>query len=106
MASITFKIASGELIQVDAANGSSLMRVAVDNGIAGIVAECGGAGSCATCHCYIDEPWFETLDPPDDMERDMLDCVLMPSPSSRLSCQVKITEELDGMLVRLPEFQF
>jgi len=90
---------------VQVAAGTSLMHAAVDNGIAGILADCGGACSCATCHCYIDEAWWEKTGKPKDMEAEMLEFVLEQRPNSRLSCQIEITDELDGLVVRLPASQ-
>ena len=92
--------------EVEVPSGTSVMQAAVDNMIDGIVAECGGSCSCATCHCYIDENWLDKLPPPSGMEKDMLDCVLEPRANSRLSCQVVVTDALDGLVVRLPESQF
>lgn len=90
-------------VSVDA--GKTLMEGAVQHGVEGIVAECGGACACATCHCYIDEEWAERVGDMDAMEEAMLDAVLEPKPTSRLACQVEITGELDGLLVQLPESQ-
>lgn len=103
---ITFINANGDAWEAEAQTGQSLMRAAVDNGIDGILAECGGACSCATCHCYIDSPWFEALPPKDSMESSMLDAVLEPRENSRLSCQVDVTEAMDGMTVHLPASQY
>jgi 2Fe-2S ferredoxin len=90
-------------VSVDA--GKTLMEGAVQHGIDGIVAECGGACACATCHCYIDDEWAEKLGAMDAMEEAMLDAVLEPGPNSRLACQVQITGDLEGLKVRLPESQ-
>lgn len=103
---VTYIEASGHSHEVDLNSGVSLMQGAVDNMIDGIVAECGGSCSCATCHCYIDEQWFNKLDPASEMENDLLDCVTEPKDNSRLSCQVKVTDDLDGLVVHLPESQF
>ncbi|HHX83059.1 MAG TPA: (2Fe-2S)-binding protein [Pseudomonadaceae bacterium] len=92
--------------EVDVPVGTSVMQGAVDNMIDGIVAECGGSCSCATCHCYVDEAWLDRIPPASGMEKDMLECVLEPRPNSRLSCQIVVTDELDGLLVRVPESQF
>ena len=96
----------GSSIEVEVPAGTSVMQGAVDNLIDGIVGECGGSCSCATCHCYVDEAWLGKLTPPDGMERDILECVLEPRPNSRLSCQIIVIEALDGMVVNLPESQF
>lgn len=106
MPQVSYVSHDGSVIEVDVPAGTSVMQGAVDNMIDGIVAECGGSCSCATCHCYVDEAWLERLPPPSGMEKDMLECVLEPRQNSRLSCQVVVTEELDGLVVRLPESQF
>ncbi len=85
--------------------GESVMDGALDNGIAGIKAQCGGGCTCATCHCYIREPWFEQLPAPIQDEKDMLEYVWRPEANSRLSCQVKVTDALDGMIVDIPSQQ-
>ena len=92
--------------EIEVQAGTSVMQGAVDNLIDGIVGECGGSCSCATCHCYVDEAWINKLPPPDGMEKDMLECVLEPQANSRLSCQIVVTEELDGLTIRMPESQF
>lgn len=106
MALITYIDNAGAEHKVQVEPGSSVMQGAVDNGIDGIVAECGGACSCATCHCYVDEAWMEKAGPADDMERDMIDCLSDPRPGSRLSCQLEVSEDLDGLVVHLPESQY
>ncbi|MGB1867736.1 MAG: 2Fe-2S iron-sulfur cluster-binding protein [Porticoccaceae bacterium] len=106
MPKVTFIEASGGSHEVDLSNGISLMQGAVDNMIEGIVAECGGSCSCATCHCYIDESWVDKVDAPSEMEKDLLDCVTEPKDNSRLSCQINISDALDGLVVHLPESQF
>jgi len=85
--------------------GQSVMDGAVDNGIPGIVAQCGGACVCATCHCYVDENWLPGLPPPGQTEREMLDYVWEPRENSRLACQIRVTEALDGLTVEVPERQ-
>lgn len=106
MPQITYISHDGNATEVDVPVGNSVMQGAVDNMIDGIVAECGGSCSCATCHCYVDEAWVSKLPPASGMEKDMLECVLEPRPNSRLSCQLEVTEELDGLVVHLPESQF
>jgi 2Fe-2S ferredoxin len=86
--------------------GSTVMQGAVDNGLDGIVAECGGSCTCATCHCYVDEAWSAKLPDAEEMEKDMLICAHDPRPNSRLSCQLRITDELDGLVVHIPESQY
>ena len=81
------------------------MRLAKDNGIPGIDADCGGACACATCHVYVDEKWFNKLSKKEDAEQDMLDMAFEPNKFSRLSCQLTVSNELDGLVVQLPEKQ-
>ena len=106
MPTVTFIAADGSQHEVKASPGVSLMQAAIDNGIEGIVAECGGACSCATCHCYVEDEWKSKTGQPHDMESAMLECVLDPKPNSRLSCQVILTDALDGLVVTLPESQY
>jgi ferredoxin, 2Fe-2S len=108
MPSITYVEASGATHQVDVPLGENVMRGAVNNGVEGIVGECGGGLACATCHCYVDEAWFAIVGPPaSDDERDMLESAAAEvGPTSRLSCQITIGPELDGLVVRLPERQY
>ena len=103
---VTYISFNGAINDVEVQSGTSVMQGAVDNMIDGIVAECGGSCSCATCHCYVDEAWVQKIPPASEMEKDMLECVLEPEANSRLSCQIKVTDELDGLVVRLPESQF
>jgi len=103
---INYISADGAINEIEVASGSSVMQGAVDNMIDGIVAECGGSCSCATCHCYVDDAWIEKVPAPSETEKDMLECVLEPQPNSRLSCQIEVTDDLDGLVVRLPESQF
>lgn len=106
MPSIKFITHDGNEYDVEAESGTSLMQAALDNGIDAILAECGGACSCATCHCYIDENWTDKVGQAQDIEKDMLSCVLDPKDNSRLSCQVTVSDDLDGMIVHLPESQY
>lgn len=105
MAKIHFVSNSGETRIVDVEIGSTVMEAAIRNAIPGIEAECGGACACATCHVYIDEAWREKVGAPSPIEEDMLDFGFDVRPSSRLSCQIKITDELDGLVVLTPERQ-
>ena len=91
--------------EIDAESGSTVMENAVKNGVPGIEAECGGACACATCHVYVDEAWTEKVGKPEVMEEDMLDFAFEPKPVSRLSCQIKMTDEFDGLVVHVPEQQ-
>ncbi|MBO9495183.1 (2Fe-2S)-binding protein [Thalassotalea sp. G20_0] len=103
---IQFVTHDGNQYEADIDSGSTLMQGAVDNMIDGILAECGGACSCATCHCYIDEGWAEIVGSAEGMEQEMLDVVREPRETSRLSCQIVVTDEMDGMVVHLPESQY
>ena len=103
---VRFIKVNGDVREVDAVSGNTLMQAATDNGIDEIVAECGGACSCATCHCYVDEAWISKVPPADAIEKAMLDCVLEPKDNSRLSCQITVTDALDGLTVHLPAAQY
>ena len=105
MPKITYTDSSGKSRTVDAENGATVMETAIRNNVPGIVAECGGACSCATCHVHIDEAWSAIVGPPSPMEEDMLDFGYDVRPDSRLSCQIKVTEGLDGLVVTTPERQ-
>jgi len=106
MPKITYIEHNGTEHVVDAEIGQTVMEAAIKNNIPGIEAECGGACACATCHVYVEEAWRKTSGEPDEMEEDMLDFAFDVRDSSRLSCQIKVTEELDGLVVRVPEKQF
>ncbi len=105
---VTYVEADGARHDVDVAVGENVMRGAVNNGIEGIVGECGGGLACATCHCYVDAAWADKVGgPSSDDERDMLESAAAEvRPTSRLSCQITITPELDGLVVELPEQQY
>jgi 2Fe-2S ferredoxin len=90
---------------VEVAIGESIMQAAVNNQIPNILADCGGACACGTCHAYINSPWREQIAPADELEVAMLEVALHVKDTSRLSCQIKITKELDGLVVNLPESQ-
>jgi len=90
---------------VDVKNGLSVMEGAVKNNIPGIDADCGGACACATCHVYVDVAWKDKTGTPSAMEESMLDFAENVEPNSRLSCQIKVSDELDGLVVRMPESQ-
>jgi 2Fe-2S ferredoxin len=105
MVAITFIEFSGTVHTVEAQEGATAMEAAVRNGVPGIDAECGGACACATCHVYVDEAWREKVGEPSPMEEDMLDFAAEVAPNSRLSCQIKLTPALDGLVLRLPERQ-
>lgn len=99
---INYLQSNGKTIEVDVPVGSSVMQGAVDNMIKGIAAECGGACSCATCEVYVDEAWMDIVGEACDIEKDMLEASGAWRPNSRLSCQIEITPELDGMVVTIP----
>lgn len=105
MARITFIQNDGTERVVEAEPGMTVMEAAVKNSIPGIAAECGGACACATCHVYVDEAWAEKTGSPSPMEEDMLDFAFDVRPTSRLSCQIKVSDELDGLTVTVPERQ-
>jgi 2Fe-2S ferredoxin len=105
MAKITFIGADGTRYEVEAENGSTVMENAIRNGVPGIEAECGGACACATCHVYVDEEWEDAVGQPQSMEEDMLDFAFDVRPNSRLSCQIRVRPELDGLIVRTPTRQ-
>lgn len=105
---VTYVEADGAEHAVDVPAGDNVMRGAVNNGVEGIVGECGGGLACATCHCYVDEAWADKVGgPSSDDERDMLESAAAEvRPTSRLSCQIEITPDLDGLVVRLPDRQY
>ena len=106
MAKITYIEFGGTEHVVDVKSGLTVMEGARDNNIPGIEADCGGACACSTCHVYVDEAWTEKLPPVVPMEEDMLDFAFEPKPgSSRLTCQLKVSDDLDGLIVRMPEKQ-
>ena len=105
MAKIKYIEQSGKEHEIDVANGLSVMEGAVQNDIPGIDADCGGGMACATCHVYVKEDWFNKLPKKEDGEDDMLDQAYEPRPSSRLSCQIIVSDELSGLVVHLPEKQ-
>ena len=105
MPKITFIQTDGTASEVDAVAGDSIMETAIDNDIDGIVAECGGACSCATCHVYVEDGWADKLPQPGPLEDGMLDCVIDRRPNSRLSCQIRVSDAIDGIRVRVPESQ-
>jgi ferredoxin, 2Fe-2S len=106
MAKITFIQPDGTEQTVDGDNGMTVMEVAKKNLIDGVEAECGGACACATCHVFVDEAWSDKTGSASEMEEDMLDFAFDVRPTSRLSCQIKVSDALDGLIVRVPEKQF
>ena len=105
MAKIHFVDHTGETRTVEVENGATVMEAAIRNAVPGIEAECGGACACATCHVYVDEAWREKVGEPSPMEEDMLDFAYEVKPNSRLSCQMKVREDFDGLVVTTPERQ-
>src|SRR6267154_2191006 len=106
MPSITFIHPDQHSLRIEGANGDSVMQVATGNGIDGIVAECGGNAMCATCHVYVDEDWLACLPDMSEEENELLNGVAAErQANSRLSCQIKVRPELDGLVVRLPDRQ-
>ena len=106
MPKIIYQTRDGSRHEVDVENGYSVMEGAINNNIEGIVAECGGACACATCHGYIDEAWVEKLAPMDDMEDSMLDAAFERKANSRLTCQIEVSDELDGLVVHVGENEY
>jgi len=105
MGSITFIEHSGDQHSVDIEEGKSLMQVAMDHGIPGVDADCGGECACGTCHVIVDGSWIDTVGSMTEEEKLMLDMTPEKAETSRLSCQIPLSEAMDGMTVRLPEFQ-
>ena len=106
MAKITYVEFNGKEHVIEVANGLTVMEGARDNGIPGIEADCGGACACSTCHVYVADDWVEKLPAKDPMEEDMLDFAYEPDPArSRLTCQLKVSDALDGLIVHMPEKQ-
>lgn len=106
MAKITYVEYGGTKHEVEVPTGLTVMEGARDNNIPGIEADCGGACACSTCHVYVAPEWVDKLPPKEAMEEDMLDFAYQPDPvRSRLTCQIKVTDELDGLVVEMPEKQ-
>ena len=105
MAKITYIEFNGTEHTVDVRTNFTVMEGAVKNNVPGIDADCGGACACATCHVYVDDAWMAKAGSPSAMEQSMLDFAENVEPSSRLSCQIKVSADLDGLVVRMPEGQ-
>ena len=105
MPKITYIEHNGKKHTIDVANGLSIMEGAIQNNIPGIDADCGGAMACATCHVYVKDEWFNNLPQKEQGEEDMLDMAFEPKKNSRLSCQILVSKELDGIVVDLPKKQ-
>ena len=105
MPKITYIEHSGKSHEIEVPNGLTVMEGALQNNIPGIDADCGGSCACATCHVYIEEKWYNKLQKKEIAEEDMLDMAFEPKKNSRLSCQLMVSEQLDGLVVDLPEKQ-
>ena len=105
MAKVTFKTHDNDSHGINIENGLTVMEGAVQNDIPGIDADCGGGMACATCHVYVNEEWLDKLPNKEDGEEDMLDMAFEPKKNSRLSCQLIISDELDGLVVNIPSQQ-
>ena len=105
MPKITYITHNDEKHTVEVQNGLTVMEGAVQNDIPGIDADCGGGMACATCHVYVNDGWFDKLPPKEDGEEDMLDMAFEPKKNSRLSCQIIISDELDGLTINIPSKQ-
>ena len=105
MAKITYIENNNKEHIVEVPNGNTVMEGAVQNNIPGIDADCGGAMACATCHIYVDQKWYDKIEKKEDGENDMLDVAFQPNKFSRLSCQIIISDDLDGLIVRMPSKQ-
>ena len=105
MPKITYIEHGGKEHKIDVSNGLTVMEGAVQNDISGIDADCGGSMACATCHVYVKEEWFDKLAKKESGEEDMIDMAYKPNKFSRLSCQLTVSDELDGLIVQLPEKQ-
>ena len=106
MPKIIYQTRDGSRHEVEVETGYSVMEGAINNNIEGIVAECGGACACATCHSYIDEAWVEKLTAMDDMEDSMLDAAFERKDNSRLTCQIEVSDKLDGLVVHVAENEY
>ena len=105
MTKITFKDKLGDSKTIEVENGLTVMEGAIQNDIQGIDADCGGSMACATCHVYVEEKWFNKLPKAEEAEVDMIDMAYEPKKNSRLSCQLIVSEELDGLIVTTPAKQ-
>ena len=105
MTKVTYKDNDGNTKTIEVENGLSVMEGAIQNNIPGIDADCGGSMACATCHVYVEEKWYNKLPKAEDAEVDMIDMAYEPKKNSRLSCQLIVSEELDGLIVTTPAKQ-
>ena len=102
MPSVTYCQPDGSARTIRVAVGDSVLDGALDHGIEGIIGQCGGGMNCLTCHCYVAEVWLGRVPPPDQDEAEMLDYVVLPGPGSRLGCQLRVTDAMDGLVVHVP----
>jgi ferredoxin, 2Fe-2S len=105
MTQITYTLTDGTDMVVDAPDGESVMRVALQNDVPGIIGECGGELSCGTCHVYVDDEWRDRIEPQSEDERDLLDMMDDVRPESRLCCQIRVRPEIDGFTSRVSDHQ-
>ena len=105
MAKITYITSDAKVHEIEVQNGLTVMEGAVQNNVPGIDADCGGGMACATCHVYVDENWIEKMPQKEDGEEDMLDMAFEPKKNSRLSCQLIVSDELEGLTVDIPSKQ-
>ena len=105
MAKITYIEHGGQRHEIEVANGLTVMEGAVQNDIPGIDADCGGSMACATCHVYVKDDWYDKLDEKSEGEDDMIDQAYDPKKNSRLSCQITVSDKIEGLIVHLPEKQ-
>ena len=103
MPKITFIETTGKRRECEVPNGVSVMEGAIRNGVDGILAICGGSCACSTCHCYIDPAWMETVGMPDDIEDSTLELAVERKPNSRLTCQIQVSDALDGLVVEVAQ---
>ena len=105
MAKITYITSDAKTHEIDVQNGLTVMEGALQNDIPGIDADCGGSMACATCHVYVKDDWYNKLDEKSEGEDDMIDQAYEPKRNSRLSCQITVSDEIDGLIVNMPEKQ-
>ena len=105
MPKITFNDFQGNSKTIEVDNGLSVMEGAIQKDIPGIDADCGGSMACATCHVYVEDKWFDKIPKAEDAENDMIDMAFEPKKNSRLSCQIIISDELDGLIINIPSKQ-
>tara|TARA_R110000850_G_scaffold80010_12_gene172108 strand:- start:2802 stop:3122 length:321 start_codon:yes stop_codon:yes gene_type:complete len=106
MGKIIFVSSTGERTEVEATIGESVMRIALNAGLDGLVAECGGCLSCATCHCYVEGDWANKFPEPSEEEKVMVECAIDVRDNSRLSCQMVYTDDMDGLEIGIPATQY